>query len=82
MDKRMLNSKAVQKLLTVNPLMNLSAKRIMQALITSKNKPKVTMVIGNVRMIKMGFKMAFRNAKTAATIMAVVKFATPTPGKK
>jgi len=48
----------------------------MPALITSKNKPKVTMVIGKVSIIKIGFKMALRNAKTAATIIAVVKVST------
>ena len=82
MDKSMLNNSAVQKLLTLKPLMNLSANKIIHALMTSKNSPKVTMVMGKVRMIKMGFTMAFKKAKTAATIIAVVKLITSTPGKK
>ena len=82
MDKRMLKSTAVQKLLTPKPLMKLSANIIIHALMTNKNKPKVTMVIGSVRIIKMGFKMAFKKAKTAATIIAVVKLTTSTPGNK
>ena len=82
MDSRILNTRAAKKLCTVNPPINLPAKRIIQALITNKNSPNVTMVIGKVRMIKMGFNMALRNAKTAATIIAVVKLVTSTPGKK
>lgn len=70
------NSKAVQKLLTLNPSINLSARRMIKALITNKNNPNVRMVIGKVRIIKMGFKMAFKNANTAATIIAVVKLIT------
>jgi len=66
----MLNSNAVQKLFTSNPLINLSANKMILALITSKNRPNVTMVIGKVRMIKMGFTIAFNSPKTAATIMA------------
>lgn len=75
-DKRMLNSNAIQKLLTENPLINLSASRIIHALITSKNNPNVKIVIGKVSITKMGFRMAFKKAKTAATIMAIVKLST------
>ena len=49
---------------------------------TNKNKPKVTMVIGMVKMIKIGFKMAFSRAKTTATIIAAANPLTATPGKK
>lgn len=76
-----LNSRATQKPLTENPSKNLSAKRMMQALMTSKNNPRVTTVIGKVRMTKMGFKRAFNNPKTMATIMAPVNPATLTPGR-
>ena len=49
---------------------------------TNKNKPKVTIVIGMVRMIKIGFKTAFSNARTIATIIAAANPLTATPGKK
>lgn len=78
----MLNNNAVQKLLTSNPGINLSANKIMLALITNKKRPNVTIVMGNVRMIKTGFTIAFNSPKTAATIIAVVKSITWTPGKK
>lgn len=39
----------------------------MNAFITSKNSPKENMVIGMVNMVRIGFTMAFKNAKTIAT---------------
>ena len=81
-DNKILNSNAVQNPFTPKPSINLSASRIMQALITNKNKPRVTMVIGIVKMIKIGFKIALSNAKTTATIIAASNPLTATPGKK
>ena len=75
-DKSMLNHNAVQKLLTLNPLMNLSANKMMQALITSKNNPKVTIVMGKVRIINTGFTSKFNTDNTTATIIAVKKLST------
>jgi hypothetical protein len=49
---------------------------------TSRNKPKVSIVIGIVRMISMGFKKLLSKAKTAATIIAVIKSSIETPGNK
>ena len=72
MDNRMLNSMAIQTPSTENPLIRLSANRIINALTTSKNKPKVTMVIGNVRMMRIGFTKRFNIDNTTATIIAVV----------
>ena len=51
--------------------MSLSANRIINALITKRNRPKVIIVIGNVKIIKIGFTNKFRIDKTIATIMAV-----------
>ena len=82
MDNRILKSKAVQKLETPNPSINLSAKRIMSALMTNKNKPNVKMVTGNVNMTKMGFTNKFRIAKTMATIKAPRYPSTETPLSK
>lgn len=42
------------------------------ALIASKNKPRVTMVIGMVKMVRIGFTMAFKKASTTATNIAAV----------
>ena len=46
---------------------------MIQALITNRNRPNVIMVIGNVRIIKIGFKIAFRIASTIARTSAVKK---------
>jgi hypothetical protein len=59
MDRRKLKSRAHQKPSTENPLTNFEARRIMMALITKKD-PSVTMVMGKVRMMKIGLIMAFR----------------------
>jgi len=46
---------------------------MMSALITNRNKPNVKMVIGKVRMIRMGFTRIFNNPRTIARISAVTK---------
>jgi hypothetical protein len=55
------------------PDTRLSARRIISTLITSKNIPNVTMVIGSVSIIRIGFTIAFRKARTKAKIIAVEK---------
>ena len=75
-DNSKLNNKAVQNPLTENPSRNSLAKRMIQALITNRNNPRVITVIGKVKMIRIGFKIAFNNAKTIATTMAPVNPAT------
>lgn len=70
-DNRMLKSKAIQILLTEKPGINLSANKIINALMTNKNKPNVTIVIGKVKMTKIGFTSKFNIDNTAATTMAV-----------
>lgn len=59
----------------------MSANKMMIALITNKNKPKVTIVAGNVKKIKIGFTNIFNNEITIATIMADVYPDTETLGK-
>ena len=49
---------------------------------TSKNKPNVTMVIGKVNRMRIGFIKMLSNPRTTATISEVVKLATTTPGMK
>lgn len=63
---------AIQILLTEKPSIKLSAKRIIIAFITNKNRPKVIIVIGKVKITKMGFTNRFNMDKTMATIIAVV----------
>ena len=62
---------ATQKLLTENPSIKLSAKRIIHAFMTNMNSPRVKMVIGNVKMIKIGFTIRFKTDNTSATMIAV-----------
>lgn len=50
------------------------------ALITNKNKPKVTMVAGKVRKINNGLTNIFSKAITAATTTAAKNPVTATPG--
>ncbi len=69
-------------LLTEKPSINLSANKIISALIISKNKPNVTIVIGKVKITKMGFTNRFNTDKTTATIIAVIYVSTCTPVKK
>ena len=74
-----LKKKADQKPATTKPPTRLPAKQMIIALITSKNNPKVTTVIGSVKKIKIGFKKAFNKLMTTATITAVPKFLTEIP---
>jgi hypothetical protein len=39
---------------------------------TNKNKPKVKNVIGNDKIVRIGFTIVFKNAKTTATRNAVM----------
>lgn len=72
---------AIKNPSTPNPLTKASASKIMIALITRRNKPKVTMVTGSVSSTKTGFTIKFKTAKTKATIIAVTYPATLTPGR-
>ena len=81
-DKSRLNNNAVQKPLTANPLINSAAKRMMAALITKRNRPNVSMVIGKVIMTKSGLTKASSTANITAKIMADVNpSASCTPGR-
>ena len=74
-----LKSMAVQNELTEKPSTNSSQSKIMTALMTNKNKPKVKKVTGNVNKTKMGFTKKFNNPKTMATVRAVVNSSMTTP---
>lgn len=81
MDNNKLNNSAYQNPATWKPSINLSEISIIAALITNKNKPKVTIVTGMVNNINIGFKKVFNKASTTATINAVVMLSTTIPVK-
>ena len=64
----MLAKKAVQKLEIVKPLTTAETSIKTKALITSKNKPIVTTVSGNVNSINNGLTMALAKPKSRAAI--------------
>lgn len=66
----MLKTKAVKKPSTWKVGTNWSVKRIITALITNKNNPKVKMVAGKVKNINNGLTNMFKRAITAATKIA------------
>ena len=78
-DNSKLKSKACQNPATWKPLIKLSDIKIIVALITNKNKPKVNTVTGIVKNIKIGFKNVFKKAITIATSKDVDKLSTVTP---
>lgn len=76
MDNIILKNSAVQNESTLNPPTILSHNMMIKALITNKNNPKVTKVIGKVNITKMGLIKILSSPRTTATIKAVVKPAT------
>ena len=62
---------AIRKPSTPNPEINASASKMITAFITSKNKPRVIMVTGNVNNTNIGFTIRLSIARTMATIIAV-----------
>lgn len=54
------------------PDTNLPASMIIKTFITSKKIPSVRMVIGKVSIIKIGFTIAFKKARTNEKIIAVM----------
>ena len=71
MERRTLNKMAHQMVETLNPPIKLSAKMIIMALITSRNNPSVTSVIGSVRIMRIGLIKIFKTLKVSATHSAV-----------
>ncbi len=82
MVKTKLNTRAHKNPSTENPGTMFAASSIKSACITNVKSPKVRIVIGKVKIIKIGFKIALKIPMTSAAIRAAVKFVTCTPGKK
>lgn len=72
MESNMLNNRAVKKPETTKPPTRLLASRIITALITNKNKPRVTIVAGSVKNISKGRTKRFSREITTATQSAVM----------
>lgn len=70
MDNNTLNNNAVKKPETAKSSINLSANNIIIALITKRNKPRVTMVAGSVKKINRGLTNIFSKEIIRATIIA------------
>lgn len=83
-DNKILKRIATQILLTEKPSSSLSAKRIIKALIISKNNPNVSTVIGSVNITNIGLTNRFSTASTIATMIADTNSLpdNSTPGKK
>jgi hypothetical protein len=75
-DNIILKISAVRKESTLKPPTILSHNKIINALIINKNKPKVTSVIGSVRITNIGLTKILSRPKTIATNKAVAKLAT------
>jgi hypothetical protein len=58
------------------------ANQNIKALITNMKSPKVTRVIGKVRIIKIGLIKAFNNPRMAAPMIAAPRLSTLIPGIK
>jgi hypothetical protein len=81
-DKQSENQKAGQKPFTLKPCTNLLSIKIIIVLITRRKIPSVRMVIGSVRIIRMGFTIKSRILNTNATNIAVPYVLMETPGIK
>lgn len=77
-----LNKSAHQKSLTSNPSIIQSVNRIITALMTSKNRPKVRTVTGIVNRIKTGRRITFKIDRTNITNNATPKLLIKIPGNR
>lgn len=64
---------AHQKLSTAKPKTNMSTNKIIKALMTKRNRPRDTRVIGKVSTTKTGLTKTFTIPNKIATIRAVQK---------
>ena len=78
----MLNNIARQNPPGLNPAITELASKIIDALITKVNNPKVKMLIGKVIKSRIGRKKIFNTAKNAASQNADQPLAISTPGIK
>lgn len=77
-----LKMSAVNQLLTENPEIRSSTKRMIRIFITSRNNPNVKTVMGMVSSTSKGLIKVFSNPNTNATRSAVSVLCTSTPFSK
>lgn len=82
MDTKNEPTSASRKPSTRNPSMKDAAKRNSNAFIIKMNNPRVTIVIGNVSMTRIGFMITFKTPKISAVTIAMYKLSTVIPGTK
>ena len=82
METKILNNIADKIPDTSNPGTIFEASNTNKALITKKNNPRVRIVIGNVKITKIGLTKTFKTPKTIATNKAVIQVSIETPGIK
>ena len=75
-------SNAHQKLATTKPGTIYAVRSTNPAFITSVNKPIERKLIGSVRSINMGFRIALANPRTMAAVRAAIRLSTITPGRR
>lgn len=73
---------AQPKFLTLNPSTIASTNIMSEAFITHTNNPKVMMVMGRLKISKIGFMKTLIKASKAATKTALQKFLISTPLSK
>jgi len=72
---------AVNKSETENPRIKWFAIKTMRPLITSRKSPRVRIVAGKVRIIRMGLTIELSSARTTATTKAIKGDEITTPGR-
>ncbi len=80
-EAKILKRIADQKLSIVKPGTSLETSNIRMALIIIVNNPSVKIFIGSVKRIRSGLRRTLKIPSTNATIRAVQKLVTCTPGK-
>src|SRR5690606_23665805 len=79
-ESKRLNIRDHQKTATWKPGTRFSAKRMIRALMTKRNSPRVKIVTGRVNKTNKGLTRKFKRARTTARTMAVHMESTFTPG--
>ena len=76
------NSNAQKNPSILIPETKWSASRMIKTFITKRNNPRVIMVSGNVKTIRIGFTIAFKKASAKANMIAVKNELITTCGSK
>ena len=80
-ERTRLKANAHRNPFTLNPGTIAETNKTRAAFITKVKSQKVKILIGRVKIINIGLTKVFRTPSATATIIAVTKFSTFTPGK-